>query len=85
VDQLLGVISQHPGAHVFIDECPAGYGRLSAEDVQQISDKVSSDSVLWIACRWQLSNVESSIPEGKIFEWQIAPKIHTLFLKLFKG
>ncbi len=47
-------MEENPNAHFFFDEVPLGDGGITAEDLQEVSEKISSETFLWLACQSQL-------------------------------
>ncbi len=47
-------MEENPNSHFFFDEVPLGDGGITAEDLQEVSEKISSEKFLWLACQSQL-------------------------------
>jgi hypothetical protein len=58
---------EEPHPNIFIDEFPFGEDGFTSEEVAEISQKLSSWSFLWIACRSEGDNPDSAfVDSGKI-------------------
>jgi hypothetical protein len=44
-----------------MDECPVGINGLQPEDLKDLSDELTEDQFLWIACQTQKSPPSESI------------------------
>ncbi len=61
------VVNENPDSHVFMDEVPLGYG-ISAEELAKVSEKISPDNFLWLACQSQLHPSSDDLRKcGKLF------------------
>ncbi len=64
-----------------MDECPVGINGLQPEDLKDLSDELSEDQFLWIACQTQKSppseDIESNGSLNGIFNF-----LHNIFLAL---
>jgi hypothetical protein len=60
------VVNENPDSHFFMDEVPLGF-RISTEELVEISEKVSQDNCLWLACQSQLHPSSDDLIEcGKL-------------------
>jgi hypothetical protein len=48
-------MKKHPESHFFMDECPVGINGLQSKELRDLSEKLSEDQFLWIACQTQKS------------------------------
>jgi hypothetical protein len=55
------LVKEHPGSHFFMDECPVGNNGLQPRDLKVLSDEITEDTLLWIACQTQKSPPSESI------------------------
>jgi hypothetical protein len=53
--QTIQLMKKHPESHFFMDECPVGINGLQPGDLKDLSDELSEDQFLWIACQTQKS------------------------------
>ncbi len=60
-------VYQNPDSHFFMDEVPLGCG-ISAEELAEVSEKISPDNCLWLACQSQLHPSSDDLREcGQLF------------------
>jgi hypothetical protein len=50
---MLSTVEENPNCHFFFDEVPLG-SEITAEDLQEVSENVSPENFLWLACQSQL-------------------------------
>jgi hypothetical protein len=48
-------MKKYPESHFFMDECPVGTNGLQPKDLKDLSDELTEDKFLWIACQTQKS------------------------------
>jgi hypothetical protein len=66
-EKIARVVTDNPDSHFFMDEVPLGFG-ISAEELADVSEKVSLDNFLWIACQSQLHPSSDDLRDcGKLF------------------
>jgi hypothetical protein len=53
-------VAENSDSHFFFDEVPLG-GGITAEEFKKVSDKISPDSFLWLACQSQLHPLSDSL------------------------
>jgi hypothetical protein len=61
-------MKEHSGSHFFMDECPVGQNGFKPKDLKDLSDELTGDQFLWIACQTQTSPPSEDIrSNGKPF------------------
>jgi hypothetical protein len=64
-EKIFQIVEENPLDNFFFDEVPVGVGDgITPEDLQKVSEKVSKEKYLWIACR---SNFPQSAGDLKNF------------------
>ena len=56
-------MKENLGFHFFMDEFPVGSNGLKPADLKQLSDELSDDTFLWIACQSQKSPPSKEIEQ----------------------
>jgi hypothetical protein len=56
-------VADNPDSNFFFEEVPLGNG-ITAEDLQEISQKISPDYFLWLACQSQLHPSSKDLRES---------------------
>ena len=62
-------MEKHPESHFFMDEYPVGINGLQPKDLKDLSDELSEDQFLWIACQTQKSPPSGDIESIGSHNW----------------
>jgi hypothetical protein len=66
-EKVAQAVNENPDSHFFMDEVPLGCG-ITAEELAEVSEKISPENFLWLACQSQLHPSSDDLKEcGKLF------------------
>ncbi len=68
-EKIVRVVNENADSHFFMDEVPLGFG-ITAEELGKISEKISQDNCLWLACQSQLHPSSEDLREcGNLYDF----------------